>query len=76
MELISPEQYAKEIKNKSKKELENIKNELSQEIKDLERLSRHPEDVPWGFGQIDTKLSVYKEYLLKLEEIIKNKGNK
>lgn len=68
MELISPEQYIESIKNKTVEELHSIKNELLQEIEDLERLSRHSEDSVLGFEQVDTKLSVYRKYLLKLEK--------
>ena len=74
MELIGPEQYAESIKNKTVEELHSIKNKLLQEIKDLERLSRHPEDSVWGFDQIDTMLSVYKEYLLKRKVSLKLKN--
>lgn len=76
MELISPEQYANTIKEKSLEEIKKIKNELLLDISNLERLSRHPEDSIFGIDQIDVKLSVYKKYLLKIEEIIKLKENK
>ena len=75
MELISPEQYANNIKEKRIEDILNEKNELLQEISDLEKISRHPEDSVFGIDQIQVKLSVYKKYLLKLEEIIKLKEN-
>lgn len=76
MELISPQQYENNIKEKSLEEIKKIKNELLLDISNLERLSRHPEDSIFEIGQADVKLSVYKKYLLKIEEIIKVKENK
>lgn len=76
MELISPEQYTNNIKEKSLEEVKKIKNELLLDITNLERLSRHPEDSVFGIEQTEVKLNVYKKYLLKTEEIIKLKENK
>lgn len=74
MEMISVETYIQQYRNKNIEELLKEKNNLLREIDKLEKLSRHPENSIFPFYDIDTELSQTREYLKKIEELIKLKG--
>lgn len=74
MEMISAETYIQQFRNKNTEELLKEKNNLLKEIERLEKLSRHPEDSIFSFYDIDTELSQTREYLQKIEELIKLRG--
>ncbi len=74
MEMISPESYIEDFKNCSIKELNEEKDRLCKTIMELEKIARHPEDSYFPYYDNDTKLSVYKDYLKKIEEVIDNYG--
>ena len=71
MEMISPYTYGDKIKNYTLDELHKEKEKLENSIANYERLTRHPEDLvgllPY---QIDTRLSMKKEYLEVLNNVI------
>lgn len=72
MEMIGPKNYIKEFENCSIEELNKEKENLWQKITELEKIARHPEDSFFPYYDNDTKLSVYREYLKELEELINN----
>lgn len=74
MEMIGTETYIEQFRNKNIEELLKEKNNLLKEIDKLEKLSRHPEDSIFSFYDIDTQLSQTREYLQKIEELIKIRG--
>lgn len=74
MEMIGAETYIEQFRNKNIEELLKEKNNLLKEIDKLEKLSRHPEDSIFSFYDIDTQLSQTREYLQKIEELIKIRG--
>lgn len=74
MEMIGAETYIEQFRNKNIEELLKEKNNLLKEIDKLEKLARHPEDSIFPFYDIDTQLSQTREYLQKIEELIKIRG--
>lgn len=74
MEMIGAETYIEQFRNKNIEELLKEKNNLLKEIDKLEKLSRHPEDSIFSFYDIDTQLSQTREYLQKIEKLIKIRG--
>lgn len=74
MEMIGVETYIEQFRNKNIEELLKEKNNLLKEIDKLEKLSRHLEDSIFPFYDIDTQLSQTREYLQKIEELIKIRG--
>ena len=75
MEMISPKTYIMKFENCSIEELNKEKEELSKTISELERTTRHPEDTFVPYYDNDTKLSVYKDYLKELENLINSYGD-
>lgn len=74
MEMIGAETYIEQFRNKNIEELLKEKNNLLKKIDKLEKLSRHPEDSIFPFYDLDTQLSQTREYLQKIEELIKIRG--
>ena len=72
MEMIGPKSYIEKFKNYTLEELNEEKEKLCKKIMELEKIVRHPEDSVFPYYDNDTKLSVYKDYLKELENLINN----
>ncbi len=72
MEMISSDKYIKEKENLTIEQLLEEKYQLEKKINEIEKDITN--NVPDIFnGGRDTRLKMYKEYLLKLNELIENK---
>lgn len=74
MEMIGPKTYIGRFENCSIQELKDEKKRLCEKISELEVIARHPEDSPFSYYDNDAKLSVYKQYLAELVQLIKTYG--
>ena len=74
MQMKSPKTYSEEKKHYSIEELENEKNKLIENIKDLNDAINNGIPDIFGGGRY-TKLKMLEEYLLEIEKLIQEKTN-